>query len=831
MQKALAAVFLLLMLATLVSADLADIFDNAAGFLKGNQITGFVTASPSIMASGSSVARAGKWDQSGTGENSALITSQLGSTLTFSFTGTSIGVIAYRNDGIKSTLTIDGTAYDIDTSRMTSSNCWNSNNDYCEIPLASGLSNSQHSAVLRTASGTGSFHVHRFIINTGTAAAPSTTSCNDVDGQNFYMKSSVTSSAYQNEGGSRTDLCSGEKTVIEQICAGNTPSSISYECLTGCSDGACTQAGSCSAYTIKYKDGKLSTDGTGVEGYNTLTYGPVCKNGEYYWCTIASQNANCYGCYTGNLCSAGTQCQASPYFDHNSDGIIDDTDESMCNECIGKYSGTCTRCDFNGDCAITLSDVEAVRAKKTKGCDSLKNTRYTDGVRTGNGVEGYDKLTYGPVCRNNVKYWCTQSSENANCFGCYYGNACTDTQKPDLSVEEIRLSEPVTNKDLDLAVVFKNRGSAATRIFDYEISAGVNVAVFSSTFDGDLIPGESATVYAKVRYGTEGTSKITAKIDKGNRVEELDESNNELAKEFAVAAALQKEESGGQECTKLHITCGAAASDSITASLNPVTGARSYILEWRKTGTEKWTGCNNVNECGSTRNPGTEIQAIGLDTYTTYQLRARIESGTCSGTNSDIIFCSTKEKSGCSSRLQAGCEAAGNDAIKVIVQPESGTSSYLVEWRKSGTEKWRGCSSVKDCGQTRSQETTINAIGLEASTAYQIRARVAEGTCTGIVSEMMTCETGERARLSRSGPPIPPGSSLPELECQAGLRTGTDYCADGNWERQKQEGAACQNDFECSTNSCLTGKCVDLEKQLKEQRSLLERILRFFRLG
>lgn len=45
---------------------------------------------------------------------------------------------------------------------------------------------------------------------------------------------------------------------------------------------------------------------------------------------------------------------------------------------------------------------------------------------------------------------------------------------------------------------------------------------------------------------------------------------------------------------------------------------------------------------------------------------------------------------------------------------------------------------------------------------------------------------------------------------------------------QKIEGAICQNNFECQSNSCSSGICVDIVKELKEQRNLLEMIIGWF---
>lgn len=54
-------------------------------------------------------------------------------------------------------------------------------------------------------------------------------------------------------------------------------------------------------------------------------------------------------------------------------------------------------------------------------------------------------------------------------------------------------------------------------------------------------------------------------------------------------------------------------------------------------------------------------------------------------------------------------------------------------------------------------------------------------------------------------------------------------------EPQKQLGERCQNNYECVSNSCTNGMCQDIskkiegiEKELKEQRSIMEKILGFF---
>src|SRR3989338_6395927 len=52
------------------------------------------------------------------------------------------------------------------------------------------------------------------------------------------------------------------------------------------------------------------------------------------------------------------------------------------------------------------------------------------------------------------------------------------------------------------------------------------------------------------------------------------------------------------------------------------------------------------------------------------------------------------------------------------------------------------------------------------------------------------------------------------------------YCdTDSSFRNQKQENEACQNNYECVTNTCSSGVCTDINKQLAEQKSLLKKIV------
>ena len=64
------------------------------------------------------------------------------------------------------------------------------------------------------------------------------------------------------------------------------------------------------------------------------------------------------------------------------------------------------------------------------------------------------------------------------------------------------------------------------------------------------------------------------------------------------------------------------------------------------------------------------------------------------------------------------------------------------------------------------------------------------------------------------------------------------YCSyTGEFLLQKEVGASCNNDYECETNSCISGKCQDISKELSKTRerlnvieTLLQRLFGLFKI-
>ena len=77
------------------------------------------------------------------------------------------------------------------------------------------------------------------------------------------------------------------------------------------------------------------------------------------------------------------------------------------------------------------------------------------------------------------------------------------------------------------------------------------------------------------------------------------------------------------------------------------------------------------------------------------------------------------------------------------------------------------------------------------------------------------------------------GCKLDNVCLDKGLRYISEetpvYCdVEGTLKEQKPEQTSCQNDFECLSNSCMSGVCKDLSKQLDEQTGLLTKLLNWF---
>jgi hypothetical protein len=56
----------------------------------------------------------------------------------------------------------------------------------------------------------------------------------------------------------------------------------------------------------------------------------------------------------------------------------------------------------------------------------------------------------------------------------------------------------------------------------------------------------------------------------------------------------------------------------------------------------------------------------------------------------------------------------------------------------------------------------------------------------------------------------------------------SSYCnIDNEWSVQEETNSSCDNNYECKTNYCTSGKCYDVAGEIQQTKGLLEMILDF----
>lgn len=114
---------------------------------------------------------------------------------------------------------------------------------------------------------------------------PASVSCSEADsGRNYYNPGATTWYSSSGQATTAQDYCSGSNTLVEYYCVNNfddggeeaANKSISYNCPSGCSNGACIKPPlaprQCSAYNITVREGPLGTHAFGTIGLDTSSH-------------------------------------------------------------------------------------------------------------------------------------------------------------------------------------------------------------------------------------------------------------------------------------------------------------------------------------------------------------------------------------------------------------------------------------------------------------------------------------------------------------------------------------------------------------------------------
>jgi hypothetical protein len=110
-------------------------------------------------------------------------------------------------------------------------------------------------------------------------------------------------------------------------------------------------------------------------------------------------------------------------------------------------------------------------------------------------------------------------------------------------------------------------------------------------------------------------------------------------------------------------------------------------------------------------------------------------------------------------------------------------------------------------------EPTCKAVGTRSEGWYD--------SCSGELIKYDTCGDTSCSGCTHEDKCLPYGTRLAKTE-----KTGSPvFCSlSSELSSQRRDGEDCQNNYECISNSCNTGKCIDLEKQLRETRNLVQRL-------
>ncbi len=141
--------------------------------------------------------------------------------------------------------------------------------------------------------------------------------------------------------------------------------------------------------------------------------------------------------------------------------------------------------------------------------------------------------------------------------------------------------------------------------------------------------------------------------------------------------------------------------------------------------------------------------------------------------------------------------------------PASQLKTMLTAWSNGNSADTTGCTAVA-ANVTLPSAPSIPSTPSTGSTSGQTGTGTQTGTsgtansCPGCTSDNLCYPIGTRVK-------------------QNGV---SEYCGlQKTLEQQKSLNASCENNFECLSNQCSNGQCVDLQQQLQQNQNLLQRIL------
>src|SRR5206468_312507 len=151
---------------------------------------------------------------------------------------------------------------------------------------------------------------------------------------------------------------------------------------------------------------------------------------------------------------------------------------------------------------------------------------------------------------------------------------------------------------------------------------------------------------------------------------------------------------------------------SATLNWNDVSGAASYNIRYRVSGTSTWTNATKASSTSS-------LNISGLVASTTYEFQVQTvcSGGTTSSFSSSATF--TTAAPSCSLPLRVALLIFTTTSATLNWNDVSGATSYNIRYRVSGTSTWTNATS---------STSSLDITGLTSSTTYEFQVQT---VCSG----------------------------------------------------------------------------------------------------
>jgi len=241
----------------------------------------------------------------------------------------------------------------------------------------------------------------------------------------------------------------------------------------------------------------------------------ICQNG----CeTLSPINARCRGAPLQQTCLDNIK---------NQDESDTDCGGSACNKCSNEKS-----CKLKSDCQSDYCNPSTSR------CESPPQPKCQNECSQAGATQCISSTTR-QTCGNHDSDSCLEWGGEISCqFGCANNQCQADQNQPDLTisalVKQFPIGNPPANQNIVLGFTIENKGKTTANNVFWNAITGTNNFEQSNKVPLLINTGKSATVFILTSYSKAGTYTATITTDPNNKIEELDEKNNEKAIQITV---------------------------------------------------------------------------------------------------------------------------------------------------------------------------------------------------------------------------------------------------------------------------------------------------------